>query len=117
EGLVKRSLADCTVAHITNVHIVGAIIFFGKSDARTQWNLSPYDTVASHKLVLLAEKVHRASLSFRASSHFAKHLSHRFVGAHPFCDSVGVIAVSRNHGVLGAQYGHCPGNYGLLANI
>src|SRR5690606_4650079 len=52
QGFVESALSNRSVSHITNIHVIGSQIFFRKCDTSTQRDLSPYDTVSAHKLML-----------------------------------------------------------------
>lgn len=61
--------------------------------------------------------MHGASFPFGATGNLCHELSHNCIGVNSFGDWMHVVAVSRNHVIVVANYAHRTGHNGFLTNV
>jgi hypothetical protein len=116
EGLVQHALADRTITHHAQGHVVLAAVLVGEGDAGAQADLPAHDAVATEEVALLVEVVHAAALALARTGQFAVELGHHVLrGAQH--QRMAMITVAGDDAIGRANGGDHTREDGLLPDV
>src|SRR4029077_12996843 len=100
QGFVEGALIDRSITEKAERDAIFAAILDSESQSHRQRNVSGDNGVTSVHVMLLVEKMHRATQAARTPCFFPKKLRHTCVGAGAASESVSMIAVGGDNVVI-----------------
>ena len=114
---MERTLIDRGLAEVAERDLIRAAVLRREGDARRERDLTADDCVAAEEILVRVEEVHRAAFARRAAASLAEQLRHHLVWRSPHDERVAVVAVAREHVVVGAYGRDGADGDGLLPDV